>query len=149
MPSLKERLQADQWAAMRSGDTHRLDAIRLARAALENAEIAWQREATEVEVQTIIKREIGRHVEALEYFRRAGRQDLIVQEEESIRALEAYLPAQLGPEEVRAALRRIIAEVGATDMKGLGPVMRRAMAEFQGRADGALVNQIARELLNG
>jgi uncharacterized protein YqeY len=66
--------------------------LRLARASLQNAEIAWQREATEAEIIAIIRREIGQHAEALEFFQRAGRQDLITQEEVSIRALERYVP---------------------------------------------------------
>jgi uncharacterized protein len=145
--SLKDRLYTDLTDAMRARDTSRRDAIRMVRAAVINAEIEYQREATDEEVQRLITREISRRQEALDLFRRAGRDDLIAQEEAGIAALEGYLPQQLSPDEIQQALRRIIAEQGANSRQQLGPVMRQAMSELKGRADGALVNRIARELL--
>lgn len=146
--SLKERLYEDLKDALRARDEPRKEAIRLLRAEVANAEIAWQREATDQDVQTIVSREVRRRGEALEIYRGAGREDLVAQEELAIRLLSDYLPRQLSPEEVREVVGRIVAELGATGPQDLGPVMRRAMAELRGQADGALVNQVARELLS-
>ena len=63
--------------------------------------------------------------------------------------MERYLPAQLSADEINEKLKEIIAEMGVTDMKGMGQVMGRAMAEFKGQADGKVVNQIVRQLLSG
>ena len=82
-------------------------------------------------------------------FRQGGREDLVANEEAQLAVLKAYLPKQLSEEEIREALREIIAELGATGPKQLGPVMREAMQRLKGKADGRLVNRLARELLSG
>ena len=90
-----------------------------------------------------------RRLEAIEMFRQGGREDLVANEEAQLAVLKAYLPKQLSEEEIREALREIIAELGATGPKQLGPVMREAMQRLKGKADGRLVNRLARELLSG
>jgi len=147
--SLKEQLMADLKEALRANDVPRKEAIRMIRAAIKNAEIEWQREATDEDVIQIISREVKRRLEAIEMFRQGGREDLVANEEAQLAVLKAYLPKQLSEEEIREALREIIAELGATGPKQLGPVMREAMQRLKGKADGRLVNRLARELLSG
>lgn len=146
--SLSERLMADLKEAMRSKDVRRKDAIRMVRAAIKNAEIKWQREASDQEMVEIISGEIRRRNEALEMFRKAGRDDLVAEEEAGLAALSPYVPEQLSREEIAVVLERVITELAATGPKQLGPVMRQAMAELKGRADGHLVSQMAREMLD-
>lgn len=146
--NLKERLMADLKDAMRQGDAMRRDAIRMARAAVINAEIAWQREATDQEVQQVIAQEVKRRVEAIELFRRGGRDDLVRSEEAQLAILRAYLPEQLSREEVTEVVRRIVDEMGATGLDQMGPVMRRVMAELKGKADGRVVNEVVRDTLS-
>jgi uncharacterized protein YqeY len=81
-------------------------------------------------------------------FQQGHREDLVAEEQAQLVILEEYLPQQLGQQEVEATLRSIIAELGATGPQQLGLVMREAMNRLRGQADGRLVNQIARELLN-
>ncbi|MBC7237806.1 MAG: GatB/YqeY domain-containing protein [Chloroflexi bacterium] len=145
---LKERLMEDMKQAMRSHDDLRRDTIRLVRAAIKNAEIDMQREADDAKVMELIAREIRQRVEAIELFRQGRRDDLVAKAQAEIAVLEAYLPRQLSEEEIRTELRRIVAEQGATGLGALGSVMRQAMAELKGKADGRLVNQIAREILS-
>ncbi|HHX45258.1 MAG TPA: GatB/YqeY domain-containing protein [Chloroflexi bacterium] len=145
--NLKERLMADLKDAMRQGDIPRREAIRMARAAVINAEIAWQREATDAEVQQVIAQEVKRRVEAIELFRQGGRDDLVRAEEAQLGVLRAYLPEQLSREEVTAVVQRVIDAMGATSPAQLGPVMRQVMAELKGKADGRMVNEIVRDLL--
>lgn len=146
--NLQERLMADLKEAMKSHDTSRREVIRMVRAAIKNAEIEWQREASDQEVQDIIAREVKRRREAIALFRQGGRQDLVDEEEAQVKILEAYLPQQMSRQEIEEVIRRIAAQLGATGMGQMGPVMRQAMAELKGKADGSLVNQIAREILS-
>ncbi len=145
--NLKERLMADLQDAMRQGDTVRRDTIRMARAAVINAEIAWQREADDQEVQQVIAQEVKRRVEAIELFRQGGREDLVRAEEAQLAILRAYLPEQLSREQVTEAVRHVVEEMGASGPAQIGPVMRRIMAELRGKADGRMVNEIVREVL--
>ncbi len=145
--NLKERLMADLKDAMRQGDSRRRDAIRMARAAVINAEIAWQREASDQEVQQVIAQEVKRRAEAIELFRRGGRDDLVREEEAQLAILRAYLPEQLSREEVTEVVRRVIDTMGATGLAQMGPVMRQVMAELKGKADGHMVNEVVRDIL--
>lgn len=145
--NLKERLMADLKDAMRRGDATRRDTIRMARAAVINAEIAWQHEASDQEVQQLIAQEVKRRVEAIELFRQGGRDDLVRAEEAQLAVLREYLPEQLSREQVTEVARRVIDELGATGPAQMGPVMRRLMAELKGKADGRLVNEVVRGIL--
>ena len=147
--SLQERLMEDLKDAMRAQDVVRRGTIRMVRAAIKNAEIEWQREANDEEVLQIIAREIKHREEAIVLFRQGHRQDLVDNEEAEIAVLKGYLPEQLGRDEIAGVVRQIIAEQGATSLSQLGPVMREAMSQLKGKADGRLVNQIVRELLAG
>ncbi len=146
--TIKERLMADLKTAMREQDVVRRDTIRMARAAILNAEKALLREATEEEVIDILGRQVKQRKESIEMFQQGNREDLVAEEQAQLVILEEYLPQQLGQQEVETALQSIIAEIGATGPQQLGLVMREAMTRLKGQADGRLVNQIARELLN-
>ena len=146
--SLKERLMADLKQAMRDRDAVRRASIRMVRAAVKNAEIDWQREATDDEVVALIAQEVKRRKEAIEMFRQGRRDDLVAEEQAEMAVLCSYLPEQMSPDEIEETVRQIIADLGATNMKQLGTVMRQAMSQLKGKADGRLVNQIAREILS-
>jgi uncharacterized protein YqeY len=72
---------------------------------------------------------------------------LIEKETAELAILEQYLPAQLSSAEIKEQAQAVIAELGVSDMKGMGQVMKRLMADLQGQADGKVVNKIVRELL--
>ena len=77
-----------------------------------------------------------------------GRQDLADEELAQVRVMEAYLPKQMTPEELEAALRTIIAEVGATGSKDMGKVMGTATKRLAGLAEGRAISAKVKELLN-
>ena len=106
--NLKERLLADLYTAMRQQDLPRRDHIRFLRSIIANAEIEWQREATDQDVQVLISREVRQREEAIEIYRQAGRQDLVSQEEAAIAVLSDYLPEQASPDAVRQVVQRIL-----------------------------------------
>ncbi|HHY91721.1 MAG TPA: GatB/YqeY domain-containing protein [Firmicutes bacterium] len=147
--TLEEQLLADMKEAMKAREAGktRLSVIRMARAALKNAEIARGHKLSEPEIIEVLAHEVKERQDSIPEFARGGRDDLVTKLEEEIRILKAYLPAQLSEEEIRRLARETIARVGAAGPRDLGKVMGALMPETKGRADGRLVNQIVRELL--
>jgi uncharacterized protein YqeY len=147
--NLKDRLTEDLKQAMRQGDERRKSTIRLVRAAIINAEIEKGEDLGEDEVLAIIAKQAKQRRESVAEFAKAGRQDLVDQEEEELQILLSYLPAQMSRDEIEVAAQQVIAEVGATSMAQMGEVMRQLMSQLKGKADGSLVNQVVREILTG
>lgn len=145
--TLQERLAEDLKQAMRAGDVRRRETIRMARAAVKNAEIAKRGPLTEDEVLAVLAKEVRQRKESIEEFRKGNRPDLVAKEEEELRTLEPYLPQQMSREEIREAAQSIIAAVGAQGPADIGKVMPRLMAELKGRADGREINAVVSELL--
>ncbi len=139
---------ADLKEAMRNKDKMRRSTIRMIRSAINYVEIDLQREATNEEIIEVISREVKQRKEAIELFREGNRDDLVKERKAEIEILEEYLPEQLSEEEIVTTLQEIIEDLDAQGPQQLGPVMGRAMQELKGRADGALVNRLARELLS-
>jgi len=145
--SLKDKLTEDLKQALRQKDERRKSAIRLAMAAIRNAEIEKRRELDDGELLQIIAKEVKQRRDSIAEFAKAGRQDLIDQEKAELEVLLAYLPRQMTREEIEEAARRVIQEVGATGLSQMGEVMRRLMPQVKGRADGRLVSEVVRALL--
>ncbi|MCX7671243.1 MAG: GatB/YqeY domain-containing protein [Anaerolineae bacterium] len=150
MTALEERLNNDLKEAMRRNDETRKLAIRAVKTAITQAKVAGTeaRELSEQEVLAIIAKQIKQRRESIEEFTRGNRPDLVAKEQAEIEVLEAYLPKQLSEEEIRARAQAVIAELGVTDLKGLGPVMKRLTAELKGVADGGTINRVVRALLS-
>lgn len=147
--SLRERLMVDLKEAMRSGDETRKSTLRMARAAIVNAEKEpGATELTEEDIQAVIAQQAKQRRDAIAEFEKGGRDDLVAKERAELEILMEYLPRQLTEEEIEAAARAKIEEVGATSMAQMGDVMRPLMAQIGDRADGRVVNQIVRQLLS-
>lgn len=150
--SLKERLAEELKAAMRAKDAVRLRTIRSLRAALMEREIAERHggEAvlTEEQELAVVQKQAKQRRDALEQYEQAGREDLAAKEREELEVLKEYLPRQLGEDEVRTVVERIIAETGASSPRDMGKVMGLAMKELRGKADGRMVQAVARRLLS-
>jgi len=110
---------------------------------LKNREIDLRRPATDDEVVEVVRKGIKIRREAVEQYTAGGRQDLVEAEQAQIQVLEEFLPPAVDPEEIRAAVRQVIA-AGARDV---GKVMGQVVPKYKGRADGKLINQIVREEL--
>lgn len=146
---LKEKIDQELKEAMRSKDERKLAALRMLKTAIRRAEVDKMRELTEEEIIAVIADEARKRREAIEEFSRGGREDLALQEREELAVLEAYLPRPLSREEIVEMARQAIKEVGATNPRQLGQVMKVLMPRVKGRADGSLVSQIVQELLSG
>ncbi len=108
---------------------------------LKNREIELRRDATDEDTVDVVRKGIKRRRESVDLYRKAARDDLADKEQREVSALEGYLPAQVDPEVVRAAVRAAIVGGAAN----VGAVMARVMPEFKGRVDGTTINAIARE----
>lgn len=147
MMGLKENLEDDLKQALRSKDEPRKTTLRLALAAIKNAEIAKGRELDDKELTTVISQQAKQRRESITAFAKGNRQDLVAQEEEELKILLEYLPPQLSEEEVRARARDVIAQVEATSLSQMGDVMRVLMPQLKGKADGQVVSRIVKEIL--
>lgn len=145
---LLEQLDQDMKTALKNKEKTRLSVIRLLKAALKNEEIKLKRTLTEEEIVTVLSREMKQRKESLEEFTKAGRDDLIQQLKEEMEILQAYLPEQLSEDELKRLISQTIAETGASSMADMGKVMGAIMPKVRGRADGALVNRLVREMLS-
>ncbi len=150
--SLQEKLAEDLKAAMRSRDAVRLRTIRSLRAALMEREIAERSGGaavlTEEQELAVVQKQAKQRRDALEQYDRAGREDLAAKEREELEVLKDYLPRQLDEGEVRTVVQRVIAETGASSPRDMGKVMGLAMKQLRGKADGRMVQAVARELLS-
>ena len=140
--TLRERIQSDLTAAMRSGDSLRRDVLRMAESALYNTEKAKRQPLTEDEVQAVVAREVKTRRESVEAFRKGGREELASKEEAEIVVLQDYLPQQLGDEELRRLVDEAIEATGATSPRDMGKVMGRLTPATRGRADGRRVSEL-------
>ncbi|MEO2069035.1 MAG: GatB/YqeY domain-containing protein [Desulfurobacteriaceae bacterium] len=144
---LKERLLADMKEALKSKDKVKLSTIRMINSLIKNAEIEKRGELTDEEIVKLLQKYAKQRREAIEMYEKGGRQDLVEKEKAELAVVESYLPKQMSEEEVKKLVEEAIKEVGATSPKDLGKVMQFVMPKVKGRADGSVVNKIARELL--
>lgn len=143
MDRLSDRLRAALNEARKKRDAARTLLLSTILADLKNSEIALGHDASDDEVMDVLRRGVKKRREAVDVYTKVGRPDAAEREQAEVRALEAFLPAAVGADEIRAAVRETIAG-GAKDM---GKLMGQVMGRFKGRADGKLVNQIVREEL--
>lgn len=147
--SKKEDLQNALKEALKSGQDLRKTTLRMALAAIKNAEVETREELEEDLILNLLQKEVKARQETIEGAKQANRPDLIKKAEDEIAILNEFLPQQLSKEELRALVEKAIAESGASSMADIGQVMGVLMPMIRGRADGKQANQIVRELLGG
>jgi hypothetical protein len=145
---LKERLEQDQKTAMRERAQLRLDTIRMLKSAIKYREIELMKPLDDAGIHGVIASEVKRRRDAAEQYRAGNRQDLADKEDAEIAILQAYLPQQLGEDELRAKVDEAVKKVGAQGMKDMGAVMKALMPEIQGRADGKVVSELVKARLS-
>lgn len=145
--TLRERIQTEITAAMRSGDALRRDTLRMAESALYNGEKRDRRTYSDEDVTGVLAREVKTRRESVEAFRRGGREELAAKEEAEIAILGAFLPEQLSEAEITSLVGQAIAATGATGPRDMGKVMGWLAPRTKGRADGRLVSQVVGKAL--
>ena len=144
---LKDQLSADLKDALRARDEVRKRTIRMLLSAIKNAEIDRRGEMDDRELQAVVAKEVKLRRDAIAEFKKGNRQDLVQEEEAELNVLLAYMPEQLTEDEITARARQVIAEVGATGPRDMGAVMKRLMPSIKGEADGQVVSEVAKKLL--
>ncbi|MCW3017610.1 MAG: hypothetical protein JWO02_4702 [Solirubrobacterales bacterium] len=140
--TLTDTVKADLISAMKAGEKDRVGALRLVLSELQKA----SKEGSDDE-QAVLRRERKRRVEAAAAFRDNGRGELADAEEAEAQIIETYLPAELGDDELRTIVQSAVAQVGASSPKDMGAVMKAAMPQIAGRADGKRVSALVNETL--
>jgi len=144
---LRERLRADLATAMRSNDVRRRDVLRMVMAAIKQTEVDTRVALDDAGVQDVLRKQLKQRQESIADYRKAGRAEEVERELGEASIIESYLPQMMTREEIEQLARAAIAETGTIDAKGMGQVMSRLMPQIKGRADGRLVNDIVRGLL--
>lgn len=145
--TLKSQLQDDLKTAMRQNDAIRKAALRMTIAAIKNAEIAKFGELNDDETLAVLRTEVKRRRETINELEKADRPELLAEEKAQLDVLTAYLPQQMSREQIAETARVVLARMGHPDPKQMGQVMKQMMAELKGRADGKLVQEVVRELM--
>ena len=145
--TLRERLQDDTTAAMRSGDTLRRDVLRMVQNSIYNAEKSKRITMSDDDVIGVLTREVKTRRESVDAFRKGGREDLAGKEEAEIAILTEYLPQALGEDELEALVREAIEATGASNARDLGKVMGWLSPRTRGRADGKVVSGLVAQAL--
>ncbi len=148
MATLKDRIQDDLRDAMRAKDEPRKAALRMLTAAIKNAEIKARGDLAEGDLLAVVQRQVKQRRESIAEFSKAGRDDLVAQEERELDAFAGYLPEEASRDEIVEAARAVVAEAGASGPRDIGKVMPLLVERFRGRADGRQINEVVRELLN-
>jgi uncharacterized protein YqeY len=146
--SLYERLDRAFKEAIKLKQPVTASTLRLLKSAVRYREVELRRSLTEAELQATVATQAKQRREAINEYAKAGRTDLAKKEEEELSVLLSFLPPQLSSQEVEAAISQIIQELGASGPQDLGKVMKAAMASLAGRADGKVVQEIARQHLS-
>lgn len=151
MPTLKTRLHDDLVASMRARDERRTSTLRMALAAVTNAEVSGDqaRELTDGDVVAVLGTETKRRRDSAAAFREGGRTDRAEREEVEAAILAEYLPAQLDDAELDELAGTAIAEVGATGPRDMGAVMKLLTPRVAGRAEGGRIAAAVQNRLPG
>ncbi len=144
MAELLARLQGDLNSARKSQDKPGTLLLSTVLSEIKNRKIELRREPADSDVIEVLRKSIKRRRESVEMYAKGGRQDLADKESSEAAALEKYLPPQVSDDELRAAVKAAIAG-GATQ---IGAVMGKVLPQFKGRAEGGVINAIAREELS-
>jgi len=146
--SLAEKVQKDMVEAMRHKEELRLSTLRMMKAALQNREIDKRAPLDEKEELQVLTTMIKQHKDSIEQFEKGNRPELAQKEADEIVIIEAYMPKAVGEEEIAAAVKATIAEMGSPTMKDMGAVMKNTMAKFAGaRVDGKVVSEMVKKQL--
>ncbi len=148
--SLTEQVQKDMVAAMRSKEELRLSTLRMMKTALKNKEIDKRAPLDEKEELQVLSTLIKQRKDSIEAFEKGDRPELAKKEAEEITYIETYMPKALGEDDIVAAVKATIDEMGSPTMKDMGAVMKNVMTRFAGaRVDGKVVSDAVKKELAG
>jgi hypothetical protein len=143
--SILEQIDDDFQKAFKAQERSAVSTLRMLLAALKNERIKKMDDLDDEDTIRILKSEIKKRKEAISDYQKGERNDLVVREEEEIKIIEKYLPAQLSEEEIRQNVKAFLGQL--ENKENIGKVMGSVMKEFKGQADGNLVRKVVEEEL--
>lgn len=147
---LKDTLKTDLNAAMKEKDLTKVSTLRLLLSAIQYFEIQKERDyqASDNEILSLIQKEVKKRRESIDMYTQGNRIDLAEKESKELDVLTAYLPAQLGADDIRMIVQQTIKDTGASSLQEMGKVMAAVMPKLKDKADGSTINKIVKEELS-
>jgi uncharacterized protein len=146
MPLL-QKLDDDLKVAMKASESIKVSVLRMAKAALKYRQIEKGDVLSDEEILSVLSGLSKQRRESIEQFSKGGREDLAEKERQELSILQSYLPQQLTPEEIDRIIFEAIRESSAAGIKDMGKVMRLAIPRMKGAADGKIVSQRVKDIL--
>ena len=137
--------------AMKNADAVKKETVNMVRAAIKQHEVDQRVTIDDdADIVKIIKKQVKMRTDALADFAKAGRDDMVDGYKKEIEILKAYLPEEMGEEEIKAKVKEVAEKLGVeANMKSMGLLMKSVMAELKDKADGSAVNKAVKEFLGG
>lgn len=146
--SLQEQLEKDFLFAFKAKDKVKTAVLRMVKTAVKNKQVELGRPLNDNEVLAVLIKEAKQREDSISQFRKGGREDLALKEEQELEVLQRYLPKQLSLEEVEKEVDVAIEKLGVSSLKEMGKVMSYLMRKYTGQIDGKKLNQIVRQKLS-
>lgn len=146
--SLKEILAEDLKSAMKDKNVVLKNTVQMVRAAVLQFEKDKKVTLDDEGVLEVIAKQLKQRKDSLPDYEKSGRDDLIAELKAEIDVLMKYLPEQLTKEELEVIVKEAIAQTGASSIKDMGKIMSSVMPKTKGRADGKMINEIAKAMLS-
>lgn len=145
---LIDTIMKDLKDAMKAKDLVTRDTLRMVKAALTEAEMAKGEKLSEDDELDVLSRGVKTRTESAKQYEEGDRQDLADKEKAEIAVIQRYLPKPMSEDEIRAAMKGLAEELGATTMKDMGKLMGAVTSRYRGRVDGKVASKLAREILS-
>jgi len=145
---MEDKLRDDMKNALKTGQKERLSTLRTVLAQIKDERIKKKSDLSDEDIISVLMRALKSRKDSIEMYKQGDRQDLVDKETAELEVIQSYLPEQMSEEDVKKIIAEIVESSGATEMKDIGKIMGPAMAKLKGKADGKLVQQIARSLLS-
>ena len=144
---LMDQLESDLAEAMKLRDEVRITTLRLLKSAMKNYQIELGHDLTMQEALSVLQKEAKKHQDSIDQYEKASRDDLANDEKAELEVIKDYLPEQMSTEEVTKAVDEAIKETGASGPADMGKVIGLVRQKTDGKADGAMIAQIAKSKL--
>ena len=145
---MRERIMNDLKEAMKNQDKELLNVIRMIKGAIQLEEINLKKELDDIEMTSLLSKQIKTRKETLEDLEKANREDLIVKTKKEIEILERYMPQMMSEEEINKTIDEVFDEVKPETAKDIGKIMGKISPLLKGKADMSLVSKLIKDRLN-
>jgi len=142
-----EKLQNELKTSMKEKNELRTSVLRMLISEFKYAQIEKRGALDEAESIQVVQRAIKKRKESIDLFEKGGRPELAAKEQQELKILQEFAPAELDEAAIRNRIDEVIQELGATDKKDLGRVMKEVLARYKGQIDGKIAQKIVSEKL--